>query len=379
MARRRSVGRLSAIGCVVGLALTALVAVLTGYVREDRSGVGELINVQGSPTSLAIGFGGIWIGTQSYQPNGLASGNLIRIDSASGRVVGGPINLPAAPVAIAVDRGAVRVVTHAAVSYGQESTVPRRAQNVVVKIDPASGTTMGNPTPIGENPVTLAAGAGAVWVANSRAVVYGLGGKPLIRGSDTVTKIDSVTNRVVGRLPINGKPTALAVGDGAIWLGVDRTTLRMVAGRPNYRRMSKNAVLHVDPERLAVTDPPIELDGVPQAVALGRDAVWVAVGGRDRQEIRRIDPDTNALTSKPILVRPMALAEEEAASLAIGAGIIWSASPGEDELTHIDEETMKLAGKPIIVGEGTRGLAVGAGSIWIADSDRGVVRRVALP
>ena len=54
--------------------------------------------------------------------------------------------------------------------------VTSRAANTVTRIDPDSGRVVGRPIPVGTEPLGVAVGAGAVWVANF--------------GDDTVTRID---------------------------------------------------------------------------------------------------------------------------------------------------------------------------------------------
>ena len=60
--------------------------------------------------------------------------------------------------------------------------------------------------PVGHEPFGIAAGDGAVWVAN--------------RTDFTVSRIDPRTNRVVATIRIGNRPQGIAAGQGAVWVAV---------------------------------------------------------------------------------------------------------------------------------------------------------------
>ena len=57
---------------------------------------------------------------------------------------------------------------------------------------------------VGESPVAVAVGEGAVWVANP--------------GDRSVAKIDPRKNEVVKTIPVEHRPQSVAVASGAIWV-----------------------------------------------------------------------------------------------------------------------------------------------------------------
>lgn len=61
---------------------------------------------------------------------------------------------------------------------------------------------------VGDGPVALAVGAGAVWVANS--------------GDGTVSRIDPRTNHVIATIPVGHRPQGIAIAAGAVWVTVRR-------------------------------------------------------------------------------------------------------------------------------------------------------------
>ena len=59
---------------------------------------------------------------------------------------------------------------------------------------------------VGDGPVDVAVGAGAVWVANSR--------------DGTVSRIDPQSKKVVATIHVGGSLRGIAVGAGAVWVSV---------------------------------------------------------------------------------------------------------------------------------------------------------------
>jgi sugar lactone lactonase YvrE len=95
----------------------------------------------------------------------------------------------------------------------------------VQRVDPATGRVVASITiPYG---VLMRFGLGTLWVAQDASTVSG-GGEPAKPKPGKLYRIDPTTNRVLGRpVPLPGiAPTALAVGEGAVWVGeLDRKTL----------------------------------------------------------------------------------------------------------------------------------------------------------
>jgi YVTN family beta-propeller protein len=77
------------------------------------------------------------------------------------------------------------------------------ADDQVTKIDETTGPS--TVIPVGNGPVDLAAGGGAIWVTNSL--------------DGTVSRIDPATNDVV-EITVGSSPEGVAVGDGSVWVAV---------------------------------------------------------------------------------------------------------------------------------------------------------------
>ena len=82
--------------------------------------------------------------------------------------------------------------------------------------------------------------------------------KPVVLAGDSVAVIDPETDTVVGEIPVGGRPTGPAVGEGSVWVGNrdDRTLLR------------------IDPRTLEVVRT-IGLGVAPKDVDVGAGSVWV--------------------------------------------------------------------------------------------------------
>lgn len=136
------------------------------------------------------------------------------------------------------------------------------AENVVLRIDPASGRVLAR-VAVGRSPKFMAAGEGGVWVQN--------------RYDGSISRIDPGANREVARISAWAPTPAgdIAVGGGAVWLGVD--------GMP---------VIRIDPQTNAVTHEFVGGYGI-DAIRWDAGSVWVAdhrTGEVWRIDARRIMP-----------------------------------------------------------------------------------------
>jgi len=228
-----------------------------------------------------------------------------------------------------------------------------------------------------------------------------------------LSRIDPAKNAVTARItvkPTNPCPDFVcgepAEGEGALWVP----------------RASDNAVFRLDPASNKVMAK-IPVGALPTAVALTPGAVWVANGGGDRNgriegpSISRIDPATNAVVAT-IELGPAAIASFST-SVAAGAGSIWAGVSGLRAVVRIDPATNKIVAKVHVslvpcghltadqrgvwasagncapapgiarIDPGTNrqtrtvkgelapiGVALGFGSLWVADLGRQAVDRV---
>ena len=75
--------------------------------------------------------------------------------------------------------------------------------NTLSRIDPA-GNVVTATTPVGQGPSAVAAGEGAVWVANT--------------DDGTVIRVDPQTAVATHTIEVGGRPIGIATGEGAVWV-----------------------------------------------------------------------------------------------------------------------------------------------------------------
>lgn len=214
--------------------------------------------------------------------------------------------------------------------------------------------------PVGRSPSGIAVGDGAVWVTNA--------------ADGTVSRIDVETNTVSQTLPAGSSPAGIAVGDGSLWVA-DHVGAELLRIDPT----SGDAV-------------PVEVNGLPSAVAFTPEGAWVAVapGGAARVEgdhvtvdadvgqgpsavtfafgsiwvaseldasVTRVDPSTGR-------VQAAVPVGEGPTSLANAGGQLWVSSPQDGSLAAIDPDSNSVASRIPVQGE-TSSLTVGGGDLWL--------------
>ena len=109
---------------------------------------------------------------------------------------------------------------------------------IVVTVDPASGT-LEDRVPVGANPDAIAAGAGAIWVAN--------------RADGTVSRIDpKPPAHVTVAIPVGTAPDSVSATERGVWVANrgDETLVRL---DPSTNRVAKTVLLANPPHGLAVS------------------------------------------------------------------------------------------------------------------------------
>jgi class 3 adenylate cyclase/DNA-binding beta-propeller fold protein YncE len=141
----------------------------------------------GGPAAIAAGEGGVWVANAVDR-------SVTVIDPMTLGVLTERITLRHRPSAIEVGGG------HVWVASAQEDALQR--------IDPASRVVTLTVTDVGDNPIALAATADGVWVAlaGERAIVQ--------LGAD---------GAVLGEVPLEGEPSAIAVVDDEVWVTIRGT------------------------------------------------------------------------------------------------------------------------------------------------------------
>ena len=146
-------------------------------------------------------------------------------------------------------------------------------------------------------PGALAVGFESVWIAD----VVG----------DEVIRLDADTGDIVARIPVGTAPTAIAAGEGGVWVA----------------NLNDRTVSHIDPETNAPAGPPIIVGGQPAGVAVGEGYVWVTRPEDD--SVIRIDPERSEWTGEVFKVG------DAPQGVAVGAGSIWTADQGSDTVTRL--------------------------------------------
>jgi len=195
----------------------------------------EELEFAGAPAAVAVGDDAIWVA--------LAEDNtVVRLDPETGDTVGDPIAVGAEPVGVA--------------SSGDTVWVANAFDNTVTRIDAESGEVVGSPIPTGKRPMAIAAADGSVLTLNM--------------GDGTVTRLDAATGgvlstspQVIGRPPGNADYAGLAVGEGSVWV-VSPT---------------EGNVVRVDPDSNQAAGAPIPVGQSPESIVVaGKGSDTVPVG-----------------------------------------------------------------------------------------------------
>ena len=294
---------------VVIAAAAALVIGLTGRSSSDA----VAIPVPGAPTGIAATGDLVWVAAAG-------SHAIWAIDAASGRQAGRGIRTGGAPSRLAVGSGGLWIAD--------------TARGSVIPVDTGSQRVFGD-VEVGADVTDVELAAGAVWVASSAEGMVrviepagrpvrrlSVGGDPVDLAADgrwvvvtggggTLTRIDAGTRRVVGEpVDVGGLPVAVAVSGDTAWVADS----------------SRGTVGPVD---LATGRPrgAIEVGSKPVAVAADGDDVWVLTRG-DRTLVRVDGRKGEVVSRRELEVDPTALALDD--------HYVWVASAEGREVLRIE-------------------------------------------
>jgi YVTN family beta-propeller protein len=308
-------------GLVVGAVLVLLGTALIGGDDKPPSSQG---NGDGQTAhdvvELAAGSGpdGIALDADSVWVTEDLSGRLARIDRATGRLASERLDVGADADGVATAAGAVWAVSTAA--------------NTVTRFRPG---TRAQPERIavGLGPKGVAVDADNVWVANSDA--------------DTLTRIALPHAGQPEEIKVGAGPRDVTVGEnGIVWVSnvKDRSVTRIdLDGEPTYR------------EHIAV-------GGRPRGIAKdSKGRIWVALA--DRDQVVRIGPKNAAGERRKDRVKVGA----RPVAVAISGGRVWITNQDADNVSVIDERTLKRVADPIPVGEQPAGIAADGDTAWVTN------------
>ena len=277
------------------------------------------------------------------------------IDPHTNRIVG-EIPVGSTPSGIAFGRSGLWVIsTH---------------DETVTRIDP--GTRTARTRPVGGPPFDVAVDDNGVWLLISI---------PLGGGTARIARLDPKLKDVVETIPVrtaslgfgSGPVQSLAAAEGSVWVYTPYP--RPAVSRINPTTSKEEASLDAGGPVFGFNSGSV--GGAPGAsgIAVSKTAVWV---GRDRGVIR-IGAGLKAVSASIGLgaVIPTALAVDENTVWVVarpGYRCCPAETVGTGTLTRINAST-NTAEYTIPIGGTPTGVAVGEGSVWIADpGTRSVVR-----
>jgi YVTN family beta-propeller protein len=180
--------------------------------------------------------------------------------------------------------------------------------------------------------------------------------------ANSLVAIDSSTGKVEAAIETGRTPTAVAAGEGAVWL----------------LNADDNTVTKVDPETTHV-EQTFGVEGVVADVAAGQGGIWVvsngAQTGRAPLTLTRVDPATNAevvrIVPAPSSESHNTVATSSQRQVAVSASGVWLADPNSGSLWKIDPRTNQV--RVSRGGVTPRALAATPKGVWLANPDSNVL------
>jgi YVTN family beta-propeller protein len=174
----------------------------------------------------------------------------------------------------------------------------------------------------------------------------GSGGASASTNGSTVAAIDSSDARAVGAARLDGSPSAIAYGEGSVWVTMS----------------NQDSVSRIGPKTNTVQQT-IGAGNGPTGIAVGGGFVWIA-SSLDGT-VLRIDPRAHGGQ----VVDKIAVGDGPT-GVAYGLGGVWVANSVDRTVERVDPLTDK-PGQPISVDAGADAIAVGDGAVWVRASPQG--------
>ena len=225
-------------------------------------------------------------------------------------------------------------------------------------------------------PSAVAAGGGAVWVAEPN--------------THAVLRVDPSTGSVTDRIRVRGQPSGIAIDGDSVWVASSSTgTLSRIAVGTGTVTQTINlggadanavavgsaglwvadstdgALLRIDRETGETLDT-VTLGGRPTALAVTDGTIWVA--DHDAGQVREIDASSGkALATVDVGGGP--------AALAVAPGAIWVTNSLDATAARIDTRTGAVVAV-VGVGSDPSAIASAGDSIWVANAESGSLTRI---
>lgn len=205
----------------------------------------------------------------------------------------------------------------------------------LIRIDPSDRRIVAT-IPIGGAATAVAVGEGAVWVGDG--------------AQNIVARIDPDTNRVVSRIRVYDSPGSIVVGEGAVWVA------------------TKGALLKIDPVTNDVTNQ-LRLPALPTGVAAGFGMVWVTVA--QAEGLLKITTEGSVIVDSS-RAAPPGFGPNLGVTVALGA--LWTSGTGPFSgrvargpsawVERVDPQTLEGSSAASIAYRATD-FAVGEGAVWL--------------
>ena len=233
----------------------------------------------GEYPDLESGFGSIWLAHANATVGGVDRINPVSVQAIQ------HIPLPGA-AALAVGAHDVWAVGHAG---------PGRAAFVLAMIDPRRNQIV-RTLRVGPQPAAVAAGAGAVWVADSR--------------TDSVDRVDADGRHIVARIPVGAAPGHIAAGRDVVWVA----------------NLGDQTLTRIDPSTNRVVGAPVSLGKDIDDIALVGSTLWVASADGTVVGLHAAD---GSIATPPVSTDPAPL------ELASSGRKVWVASAAASTVQRV--------------------------------------------
>jgi DNA-binding beta-propeller fold protein YncE len=285
------------------------------------------------------------------------------------------------PLRIAIVVALLAAALIAAVLLPRGGGLPPPRVDTVAKIDPSSGAVLGALS-VGTTPTALAAGEGGVWVANF--------------DDQTLQLIDPANDTVGTARAITGAPSAIATGGGFVWVtstfqgtlfqfdpraahsvrpiavGTGASGVAFGEGSVWVTNSQDDTLLQIDP-RLHTVQRRIRLRKGSSPTGVAVGAGAVWVTESLAGKVARVDPSSGKVTDE------VPLLHGQPSAVAFGDGFVWVAASGDDSLTQIDPAGPVVKNTISNVGDGPSAVVVGSGIVYVTNANNGTVARVSVP
>jgi YVTN family beta-propeller protein len=266
--------------------------------------VTHAVGVGIDPGAVSIGAGAVWVANMKDK-------TLSSIDPGTRKVTAN-LNLEGTPTGVAATPHAVWV------AYGRLGSV--------AKVDPEFGSV---------GPALKIAGRGYGFGSAEAFVAAGAEGTWVAFGDSTVARISADGTRVLTRGYAGYQPSAIALGERAVWVA----------------NAQSNNLTQLDPgtgRAMGTTSVALR----PRGLAVGGGAVWVSAF--DDDVVSRVEGGSSRTI--PVGDGPF--------GVAFGAGSVWVANSLDGTVSRIDPDRDRVVAT-IRVGHHPVGIAVDGNAVWV--------------